>query len=113
RAPAEELSAKLELSYRQQRSTFGVCCFGAGDPRDVLMWSHYGGENTGICLQFEDAKNVVTLSRALSVDYVDEYPILNWITGFRDAIGKTLLRKHSRWKYEGEHRIHVEGQAGK
>src|SRR5262249_32714692 len=29
----------------------GVCCF-AEDPRNILMWSHYAANHSGVCLRF-------------------------------------------------------------
>jgi hypothetical protein len=77
------------------------------------MWSHYGRDHTGICLQFEWARDVHCLSRAISIEYDDEYPVVNWIKNFRDSIGPALMRKHTRWKYENEYRISIDSEAGK
>jgi hypothetical protein len=111
--PAADLLPIVRGSYTRQRHTFGICCFAGRDPANVLMWSHYADEHRGICLQFELAKDLLVLMRAISVDYIDEYPTLNWIhpSEVHDGIGSTFTRKHTRWKYEGEHRILLEGQA--
>jgi hypothetical protein len=78
------------------------------------MWSHYAGEHSGIRLQFELARDLLVLMRAVTVDFVDEYPAINWIdSNFLGGIGVTFTRKHSRWAYEGERRILVDGQAGR
>src|ERR1700729_1649096 len=69
--PRDRLIAQLRESFAEQRRKFGVCCFCAGDPRNVLMWSHYAGAHFGICLQFETARDPPTLMRALRVPYVD------------------------------------------
>jgi hypothetical protein len=109
----DELSSMLGRSFEEQRRTFGVCCFTAGDPRNVLMWSHYSRQHAGLCLQFESARDLLVLARAVSVDYVDEYPVINWIKNDRADIGITLTRKHTRWQYECEHRILANYQAAK
>lgn len=110
-ASSSTLLPLLEQSFRRQRSEFGVYCF-AGDPRSVLMWSHYSDNHTGIYLQFERTRDLVVLSRAVSIDYIDEYPKVNWIEGMHNALGDTFTRKHSRWSYEDERRIFADGQAG-
>ena len=111
--PAAELLPVVRGSYARQRETFGICCFAGRDPANVLMWSHYADEHRGLCLQFELAQDLLVMMRAITVDYVDEYPALNWIHpgDVHDGIGATFTRKHTRWKYEGEHRILAEGQA--
>ncbi|TLZ45374.1 MAG: DUF2971 domain-containing protein [Gammaproteobacteria bacterium] len=113
--PREQLLRGVQVSYMEQRRTFGVCCF-ARDPRNVLMWSHYANRHKGVCLQYEFARDVPVLARALHVDYLEEgaFQPINWAHAkdMREAIGDTLTRKHKRWEYEGEHRILLEGQAG-
>jgi hypothetical protein len=113
--PREQLLRGVQASYTEQRRTFGVCCF-AKDPRNVLMWSHYANRHTGVCLQYEFARDVPVLARALRVDYLEEgaFQPINWAhaKNMRDAIGDTLTRKHKRWEYEGERRILLDGQAG-
>lgn len=113
--PRAELLRGVQVAYTEQRRNFGVCCF-ATDPSNVLMWSHYANRHKGVCLQYEFARDVPVLARALHVDYLDEaaFQPINWThaEGMRDAIGDTLKRKHKRWEYEGEHRILLEGQAG-
>jgi Protein of unknown function (DUF2971) len=80
--------------------------FCAGDPRSVLMWSHYGGEHYGVCLQFEVSRDPMTLMRAVSVDYVDHFKRINWVGGdYHRAVGETFTSKHIQWSDEVEHRI--------
>lgn len=83
----------------------GVCSF-AGDPRNILMWSHYASNHEGVCLLFEIARDPKTFLDALPVEYSVEYPIVNWIKDF-DQGGplRIVLRKHKGWEYEKERRI--------
>lgn len=113
--PNEELLARVATSLDNNRRAYGVVCFSAGeDPaRDVLMWSHYGASHTGVCLQYDPARDVRVLSHAVSVDYSAEYPVIDWIVGFQDSIRNSLLRKHPRWRSEDEHRIVFPNEAGK
>lgn len=69
------------------------------------MWSHYGDHHTGICVQFEVARDVETLMQAVRMDYVDEYPVINYAEDLHDQMKKPLLHKFADWKYEGEWRI--------
>src|ERR1700733_14757454 len=50
----------LRPSFEKQRDSTGVICFVEGDPRDVLMWSHYAADHKGICLKFEPARDLFT-----------------------------------------------------
>jgi hypothetical protein len=77
------------------------------------MWSHYGANHEGVCIQFEVARDFGTFGRALDVDYSDEYPVVNWMTGFEEGLLPTILRKHCRWRYECESRIAIPGAARK
>jgi hypothetical protein len=110
--PHDGLVAMLLQSFAEQRRRFGVCCF-AGDPRDVLMWSHYAGSHTGVCLQFETSCDPPVFMRALPVAYVDQSPMINWLMGnFQREVGEAFTRKHIRWRYEAEHRIIQRDRAG-
>jgi hypothetical protein len=99
-----EILSVLRPSFETQRDSTGVICFVAGDPRDVLMWSHYAADHKGVCLQFEPARDLFTFGRALAVEYVRRYPVVNWLKG-KYEMERILRRKHPRWKYEAERRI--------
>ena len=90
--PLPELEKLAQQKFREQSEHTGVCSF-AGDPLNILMWSHYASNHRGVCLQFDVAKDPINLLLALPVEYSDEYPVVNWITAFE--IDKTLLRKSS------------------
>ncbi len=104
RTPIAEIEAKLEEIHRKRLANTGVCSF-AGDPRSILMWSHYSGNHTGLCVQFETARDFLTLSNAVPVEYSTEYPEINWITEPPSVLRKVILRKHEGWSYEKERRI--------
>jgi hypothetical protein len=99
-----EILSMLRPSFEKQRDSTGVICFVEGDPRDVLMWSHYAADHKGVCLQFEPARDLFTFGRALTVQYVRHYPVVNWLKG-KYEMERILRRKHPRWKYEAERRI--------
>ncbi len=111
--PAEVMGRRILSGMQRAASIFGVCCFSAGDPRDVLMWSHYARDHAGVCLQFRVAMDPRILSRTVEVAYADEYPVIRYFKSFYGDIEPLLLRKHTRWQYEREVRIlHPDG-AGK
>ena len=90
-ASEEELLRVFRTSLQRQRHITGVYCFG-GDPNSTLMWSHYAEQHTGVCLQFERAKDFITLSRALTVDYDSTYPVVNWLVDFQAGIEVEIPR---------------------
>jgi len=106
----EQLAEMMRNSIDTFRATTGICCF-AGSARDILMWSHYASSHTGVCFQFERSRDFRTLSRAVTVDYVEDLPEVNWIINFEDGCKRMLLSKSKQWSYENENRIILEGQA--
>jgi hypothetical protein len=100
--PVAEIEELAQATSRNQTAATGVCSF-AGDPLNILMWSHYASNHRGLCLQFDVASDPGLFT--LPVEYSEEYPIVNWVTDFNKGVGDTLLRKHSGWSYERESRI--------
>ena len=98
---------RVRNAYQKQRKSAGVCSFG-GDPKSILMWSHYSSNHEGVCLVFEVAKDVNVFGGAFPVDYNDEYPVVNWMDEDYSMV-PAMLRKHEKWSYEKERRIiHLE-----
>jgi Protein of unknown function (DUF2971) len=110
--PPEAITAMFAPGMQNARKTTGVISF-AGNPRDTLMWSHYASEHTGVCFQFETARDFAILSRAVTGDYAEEYPVVNCIVNFQDGLGKMMMNKHPCWTYEDETRIIMDNEAGK
>lgn len=90
----------------------GVVSFG-GDPRSILMWSHYAHYHSGICIQFECARDFQTFSGAIPVTYKANYPVIDWVTNFEESLGEVMRQKHEGWTYERESRIIRPGEARK
>ena len=86
--------------------TLGVYCL-SERPDDILMWSHYAGSHSGICLAF--AANYIFPECAVErVGYPDsnEYPTVNFFTASKDEqIKAALLTKAKHWDYEREWRV--------
>lgn len=72
------------------------------DPLSTLMWSHYGDNHRGICLEFH-LGNPVFLN-AWEVKYAPQYPA--WVPHriLGHAI-EMLLTKSDAWAYEQEFRV--------
>jgi len=108
--PDSEISAMAQTTWQNAVKSTGIYSFG-GDPRSILMWSHYSSNHEGLCLQFERAEDPRTFLHAIPVEYNDEYPIVNWFTGFQDGLIPAMQRKHVGWSYEHENRILLIGKA--
>jgi hypothetical protein len=111
-APAKDHVTRCQTSLANIRATTGIYCF-AGTPKNTLMWSHYASNHTGICLQFERVHDFAVLGHAMTVKYVPDLPVVNWILDFQESIGEMLFAKHPCWQYEEESRIIAYNQAGR
>lgn len=107
----EGVVSKAQEWFRDRINAAGICSFG-GNPRSILMWSHYADHHRGVCLQFEIARNLGIFALAFPVAYSEEYPVLNWVNE-QEKIVDVLLRKFIGWKYEEEQRIIIPELAGK
>jgi hypothetical protein len=108
----EEIVRIWSDAYEHYRRVTGVCSF-AGDPRSILMWSHYGNDHTGLCLQFDISRDPRTFLKAISVKYSSEYPHVNWVEETAEQLKVSLLRKYEGWRYENEWRIVIPDGAHK
>jgi Protein of unknown function (DUF2971) len=73
------------------------------DPLSTLMWSHYGGDHTGICLEFHVGNRLFLTAHG--VKYEKQYPrfVLSQMNS-PDAL-KCILTKAKCWEYEQEYRL--------
>lgn len=108
--PVAELTEHLNALLIRNTAATGIVSL-TRDPKSILMWSHYAANHTGICIQFEVARDIRALTRAVPVKYCETYPLVRWVSDFDDDIRAVLLRKHTGWKYEMEHRVILPGEA--
>ena len=85
-------------------SKTGVTCF-SEDPRNLLMWSHYAKDHSGICFQFEVVNDWNIFSRAYAVAYTEKYPTEYLFESDPKRSAQNVLSKFKNWQYEKEHRI--------
>ncbi|MBN1508979.1 MAG: DUF2971 domain-containing protein [Sedimentisphaerales bacterium] len=88
------------------RGRIGVYCM--TEKKDhILMWSHYAGQHTGFCLEFQT--NDPLFSNVHPVSYSSTLPCVNLLTPdwneVTGAYAKALLTKAKEWTYEHEWRI--------
>ena len=103
--------------YEFQRKMYRVVCFSAAY-NNLIMWSHYSKNHTGILIGFETDEIIVDGERKLSdfidnVDYEDEMidipsDFMTLTPEEREKIvSKNTYRKYTDWKYEDEYRALV------
>jgi hypothetical protein len=108
--PTEEWLSAIEGIFAQSVRAVGVFSM-AGDPRSILMWSHYALNHTGLCVQLEIAHDPRAFALSVPIDYEDSYPTLNYLDPDWGAHVRNVLKtKHPGWEYEKEWRIvHMNG----
>lgn len=92
------------LATDEWLEAIGVLCT-TGDPRNLLMWAHYGSNHTGICLGFD--KNEALFSDAKPVNYTLDRPTLAFSAHKEISdqdIQSIFFNKSKEWKYEKEWR---------
>lgn len=99
-----KLHSSVKTTIESILYKLGVLCF-AADSKNLLMWSHYANNHTGICFQFEIARDINIYIRSLSVNYTTKLPKINFFTFVKEDLMNILTSKHEGWKYENELRI--------
>jgi len=111
--PPEELKEQMvnaaTNALRDAREKFlsdnGVTCFSERND-DLLMWSHYGGQYKGFCLEFRTKHE--PFNKLRDVQYVPGMPTLHIDTVIVDKNYDQLLdlycTKSDVWSYEQEWR---------
>ncbi len=84
------------------REKIGILCL-TEDPLNILMWSHYAQNHTGICIGFDTGE--LPFSGAQQVIYSEERPKAEFDSDSETLIERVLLTKSQHWKYEREWRI--------
>ncbi|MBT7304445.1 MAG: DUF2971 domain-containing protein [Victivallales bacterium] len=102
-----------KISVDQARDKFmlenGVTCFTESND-NFLMWSHYGGQHCGFCLEFRtDCEPFNTLRRVKYVDVMPKIDLVELIAdGNPDQVVDLFCTKSKAWEYEQEWRaIHT------
>lgn len=105
RAMSNALRNPQEIQAAADRSVdrHGVCCF-TGNPRSILMWSHYSDSHRGICYQFRFTEDVETFHSCFRVNYQNKIATINFPIDKDRIIEDLVLRKSDVWAYEDEYR---------
>jgi hypothetical protein len=107
--------AAFEKAVRVFLETTGVCCF-SEKYDDLLMWSHYGGQYKGFCLEFSP-NDPEFKQKVQKVEYRDDIPCIDLvpiILSSPEEPDKQILdlfcTKSTSWRYEHEWRgLHDKG----
>jgi hypothetical protein len=123
----EKLRDHTIKTLQKDIDKFGMICL-TEERDDILMWSHYGGDHKGLCLEFDKQlldKNFI----CRKVNYFQRYP--RYIEFYRrfvkanETAGETenaaneatedlgrfiMCRKSKHWEYEHEWRIIIPRQ---
>lgn len=97
------------LQYREVRDSFGVLSL-SEDPKNILMWSHYGDEHQGVCVEM-DIWNSALRPGSHGGDKYSGFEQVkytsNKVTGTPtpQKIVEVLSTKAKEWAYEKEWRL--------
>jgi hypothetical protein len=106
----EPLCKGAELALQHEREIvlqqLRICCF-SELKNDMVLWSHYGDQHRGMCLEFDS--NTQPFDGAERVSYVNAIPKFDFLNGYLSNDYSALVgmhrRKYSGWSYEKEWRI--------
>jgi len=111
KTPLRDRIKVAERHMQVTRKLTGIYCLSKCN-KNILLWSHYADNHTGICLAFNTKQNPFSL--AVKVEYDNEYPKINYLrSDIVTIIRKKYLTKAMDWHYENEYRIVLSNYAGK
>jgi Protein of unknown function (DUF2971) len=101
-----------EIIVRQiadSKSGVGIACF-TETHEDVLMWTHYAGNYTGICISYSTKELLEGLPKHVNLvrlAYVDEPPLIgpSHVSNAGTAAIRILSQKKYNWAHEREWRV--------
>jgi hypothetical protein len=112
--PSKVLSGKpnyneIVRNITDLKSNIGIACF-TETYEDVLMWTHYAGNYSGMCLSYssiELQKGLPSHVNLVRVGYVDEPPLIypSRAINLSEAAISILSQKKYNWASEREWRI--------
>jgi hypothetical protein len=82
-------------------SIIGVCSLTKNNS-NILMWSHYASEHTGVVIGFDEGK---LPNRAIKVIYDDVRPSIPFRPPTEEDAEVLAKTKYSKWSYEEEYRV--------
>jgi len=104
----QEADQGAEFRRRLRKDT-GMICFSTRND-DILMWSHYAGSHSGICIEFRLTQESHTdfFGNVHEVHYEDQLPTVNFYAPTSlEKVKAFVLTKAKHWSYEQECRMVV------
>lgn len=113
-------TAIISMRHHKDISRYGITCF-SEDDSNMLMWSHYANNHSGICLGFDIPIDNLSLFfnnvfssniKLLKINYTSHRPTLLLLE--KDLKYEDILPifrdKSSDWQYEKEYRVLLLGE---
>lgn len=93
----------MTKAITQMRNQCGICCFST-DPRNKLMWGHYGSSDTGICIGFNLPPISLYIKEmfVMKVLYEKERSFINYFDKPFTIFPIWAFVKNSSWEHEKE-----------
>src|SRR5580658_9221984 len=86
----------------------GILCF-SRNWDNLLLWSHYGGSHTGLCLGFDIPDSDPPGGYDMEVRYQPNVLPYRGPEDIKyDLVNRLLHTKHDSWSYEQESRLFVQ-----
>lgn len=106
---SEEFNELYEGVVNDKINRTRVTCFSKMFESN-LMWSHYGDEHKGVCLEFNSSLKSTDIFENIEVDMITNVnyegtDYIDYNINKREAIIELFSRKSNDWKYEEEVRI--------
>lgn len=106
----EKRMPEFRETIKKTDQYFGVLSL-TETPDNLLMWSHYSGQHTGMVIEFDETDPIFNERRSLAdelrhlrqVTYSDMRPIIQTFEEF--AYTDFMYTKSTQWAYENEWRI--------
>src|SRR5262249_45171 len=95
---------KIKDRIYKREVKFGIACF-SDTRRNELMWTHYAGNYSGICIAYRTEDFVAGLpnnAHLIRLGYDDQPPRLSSEPNLDTAALELLSQKKSNWAYERE-----------
>lgn len=101
----ENSLASLTTGLQNRVDKAGILCLSKA-PDNVVLWSQYAAEHSGLCLIFSVAADIAFFARAQPVTYSKECPMIDALSDSGERMADVfLLTKALEWMYQEEWRI--------
>ncbi|TWO31501.1 DUF2971 domain-containing protein [Seonamhaeicola sediminis] len=101
----DEYKKELQTKVQKIHNEKGVLSL-SSIPDNILMWSHYSDNHTGICFGFDWNKDDEVFGNYKKIRYQTHYDdIWSWLHTDNEIVESIIYNKSIDWHYEKEYRI--------